>query len=98
MHGTDGLVYTDKEKANTLASNFEKVHHLTENMGREDIKTMVNDTCRRIDGEIIDLESINYTSPKEIRAAIKKTRPKKAPGPDGIQNIILKHLPKKAIV
>lgn len=38
------------------------------------------------------------TTPAEIKGVIKQPPSLKAPGPDGIQNIILKNLPSKAIL
>lgn len=48
--------------------------------------------------KIIDKAEIPRITPREVLDAIKQTKPKKAPGLDGIQNIILKNLNKKAIV
>lgn len=98
LHGPNGLVFSDSDKANVLAQNFEKVHHLTELDGDEDFEKIVQDTYNTIKSQPIDENSIQLTSPSEISQAIKKTKSTKAPGPDEIQNILLKNLPKKALV
>lgn len=90
LHSTNGLVFSDKDKAEALANNFERVHHLTEDDGDKATETKVNKTYIDIKNQNINLDDINLTSPREILKAIKKTQSKKAPGPDGIQNILLK--------
>ncbi|CAD6232618.1 GSCOCG00006977001-RA-CDS, partial [Cotesia congregata] len=98
LHGPQGLAFTDKEKANVLAEYFEQVHHLTEHESDETTENLVNTEYDHITDTIIDSNSIKLISPREIRNIIKKTKSKKAPGHDGIQNIILKNLPSKALV
>lgn len=98
LHGPNGLVFTDTEKANVLAENFEQVHHLTENDGDVETETLINNTYEEIINTCVDKDDVKLTTPHEIVKAIKKTKSKKAPGPDGIQNILLKNLPKKVIV
>lgn len=98
LHGPNGLVFDDQEKAEVLARNFELVHHLTENMGNNNTNIIVQQHIKTINNTTIDTKDIKLTSPKEIYNTIKKTKPKKAPGPDTIQNILLKNLSKKAIV
>lgn len=52
------------------------------------------------------LQNINYfqpvehilPTPKEIAIVIRKLKNKKSPGNDSISNILLKHLPKRAIL
>ena len=98
IHGTQSLALSNKQKANALAENFEKVHHLMENMGKSRLSQLVNTKYREIRDKEINNENIVYVTPKEIMLAIRSTKPKKAPGPDGIQNIVLKHPSRKALV
>ena len=98
IYGTQGLALSNKRKANALAENFEKVHHLTENMGKSRLSQLVNTKNREIQDKEINFDNIVYVTPKEIMLAIKSTKSKKAPGPDGIQNIVLKHLSGKVLV
>jgi hypothetical protein len=39
---------------------------------------------------------VRPTNPSEVAWLIRHTRPRSAPGPEGIQNIVLQHLPKAA--
>ena len=99
LHGLNGLVTTDEEKAAVLAYHYEKVHHLTEDMGDDyGTERMVNNRYIKIQNTVVNEEDIDLVSPREIKIAITRTGSRKAPGLDGIQNIILKNLPKKAFV
>ena len=98
LHDTQGLALSNKQKANALAENFEKVHHLTENMCNSKLSTLGNTKYKEILSEKLNYDEITLTCPAEIKLAIKNTRPKKAPGPDGIQNVTLKHFSRKALV
>lgn len=81
-----------------LAENFELVHHLTEDLGDEETEKTVAETCTKLKTTITNLEEVKYVTPREIRIAVKNTKSKKAPGQDGIQNIVLKNLPHKAFM
>lgn len=98
LHGPNGLVFSEQEKADLLAENFEKVHHQTEDFGDDETDSEVKLLYDKLVSEQVSAENIKFVSPSEVRKAIKSLKPKKAPGPDGIQNIILKNLPHKAIV
>lgn len=89
LHGANGMVYTDEEKADELAYNFERVHHLTENLGDDNLEREVNSIYNQLKNLKINTNSIELTTTREIKSAIKKTKPKKAPGPDQIQNTYL---------
>lgn len=91
-------MFSDEDKANALADNFEKVHHLTRDYSDENTEREVDRVYSALEQTEIDVNEIDFTSPREIAAIIAKFKPKKAPGMDGIQNIVLKNLPRKAIV
>ena len=97
LQGPNGPVLKDKEKANLLATQFYKVHKLTEEFGNKEHNIMVENTYKQINNEQFEINSIKFVTPNEIKEAIKRTKSKKAPGRDGIQNIILKNLPQKII-
>lgn len=98
LHGTQGLIFTNEDKAEALAENFAKVHNLTENLSDASTENEINTQYHTIIQKSPKSNEIKFTSPKEIISIIKNSKSRKAPGPDNIQNIILKNLPKKMIV
>lgn len=98
LHGPNGLVEDEKEKTNTFARTYQRIHEQTDHMSDNDTERMVNRTIADFNKININMPYDKLTSPQEIFKIIKNTRPKKAPGYDGIQNILLKNLPKKAII
>lgn len=91
-------VFNDTEKANALANVFEKAHYLTHYPSDVKTETQVTAEYNSVSQRTVDKNSIMLITPKEIINAVKHTKPKKAPGNDGIQNVILKHITKKGIV
>ena len=67
LHGPNGLVYTNKEKADVLnrCYNFEKVHTLTKDFGNKKISKKVKKRYKKIENKKVNLEKIKLTSPKE---------------------------------
>lgn len=98
LQDNDKIIFKDEEKAELIANNFEKVHTLTSDFGDSKFDEEINLKYLNIIKSETKLENIKLASPKEIMTIIRKTKGKKAPGLDGIQNIVLKHLPKKALV
>lgn len=89
---------TNEQKANAIADTFEKAHNLTVDL-QHSIDTKVN----RFNKQLIQDTEINedartYTTPNEIKSVITKLKTSKAPGFDGIQNILLKQLPERALI
>lgn len=97
LHGPNGLVSSNEEKAETIADIFERVHYLTQDFSDKTTERTVNREFTFIQHTQINTDNIKPVTAKEIKTLLKKLKPKKAPGLDGIQNIILKNLPKKAI-
>ena len=58
LHGTQRLAFSNKQKANVLAENFEKVHHLTENMCNSKLSRLVNTKYKEILHEEINCDNI----------------------------------------
>jgi hypothetical protein len=90
---------TTSQKANILADKFQEVHNTHANLltpEQTEIKAHV--TGLNLNNNLKPNWYKYATNPNEITDIIRKLPPTKAPGPDKIQNIILKHLPKKAIV
>lgn len=88
---------TDAEKAEMLAEQFKQVHNknINNTKEQEEIAKITIEELRNICTENM---TVTKTTPNEITEIIKKLPNKKAPGKDNIQNIVLKQLPKKAIV
>lgn len=97
---TNKKFMSDEDKAELLAQNFEEVYKIPDLLlkKQKDIETKITNI---LDHKIIvsekELHSLK-TTPNEIKEALKRLANNKAPGSDGIQNIILKNLPRKAIV
>lgn len=98
LHGIRGMAYTNADNAEALADAFAQNHTLTQDFGDEETDNEVNTTYDNVIKHVISLDEIKYISPRELVKAIKRLQPRKAPGKDGIQNIVLKNLPMKAIV
>lgn len=98
IHGTNGLALADSEKAEAIAEVFERVHRLTENLSDDHTENLINTKYKIIKHKEAEQNTIKLVSAKELKTIIKKLKPKKAPGIDNIQNIVLKNLPKKALV
>lgn len=91
------IVTTDNAKANALANAFESAHTLTHN----NVST-IERTVSRCIGQLHD--SVNVEIPQdaeisseEIKQTIHRLRNSKAPGHDGIANVMIKNLPGSAI-
>lgn len=91
------FVTEDTEKANVLAEHYKDVHCMTLNMSELTVG-LVNTNVQELLKTSISNDEIALSSRGEIVKAIRSVKSKKAPGLDGIQNIVLKNLPKKAIV
>lgn len=91
------LIASPAEKANLLASNFEKSH---DNQLADDPITaaIVQDSIVQIDQSAVPTDNSWLVQPKEVDKIIRKLKPRKAPGIDKIRNCLLKKLPRKARV
>ena len=98
LHGKNGLAVSNVDKAEVLADHYELVHHPTRDFGDLETDRLVNKRYREIANAPCDTNTLELVTPREIKRVIMKTGSRKAPGHDGIQNILLKNLPKKAFV
>lgn len=91
--------FLDKDKAEMIATQYEKVHNtnLENNNEQKKVIRIVEDLKKNKVENIEDFKHV-VTSPKEISDIIKKLPSLKAPGKDGIQNIVLKNISRKALV
>lgn len=94
IHGKNGIVYTAAEKVETFADSLEEQFTIN-NLPDEATEQMVEETTQII--RRAPTNSDFWTTPKDLKHVISKLHNKKAPGPDNISNISLKHLPRKAI-
>lgn len=86
----------DMNRANCLAKIFSKSHTITATYTHENDAT-VRQTIQSFNSfSFISCET-PAINPNEVQQIIKTLRPFKAPGPDGIQNILLKNLPRSAV-
>lgn len=95
IHGRHGIAYSAKDKAEAFAECLQdqfspnlthvNIQHTsrTNKKVRKKLRTRVN-------------ENIEYTTPTKVKEIIKKLKPRKAPGPDGIPVSALRALPKRA--
>lgn len=89
-------VTDDKVKANLLANVFKQSHTITSNYNHPN--DIVVKECIRAN-KLIAVNVNNNLSihVDTVKSIIATRRPFKSPGPDGIQNILLKNLPLKAV-
>lgn len=92
----DQTFYSETAKANILAEKFESVFRQNDGLGDpqhiDEVETAVHDYLQQsFDGEIVP------TTAEELKSLIAETKTRKAPGPDGVKNVLLKHLPMTVI-
>lgn len=92
------LLVSNVAKANVLAETFANSHN-NELAGDPGTTAEVNRSIRQI-AEINDINDDPGTlcKPSEIKSIIRRLKARKAPGPDGVRNVMLKHLPRKGLV
>lgn len=98
IHGTTGVVFTEKQKAEAFADNLET--QCSPNYTHADLDHIeqINRGVRKALRDTEDSEIIRPTSPSEVRTIIKQLKIKKAPGKDGITNKMIRHAPPKAVM
>ena len=93
------LLFTDSQKADEIGSAFCGAHSTTFNESSDDVTesavTMSNNSINFFKPVI---QESCLPTPREISRLIRRLKSKKSPGDDGISNILLKKLPKKAII
>lgn len=94
------ICYETEEKVAELAKYFKTVHEQNADLGNKthdkNVKNSVNKFLRVNNHKIQSVEHL--ATPREIAKYIKKLKNNKAPGFDLITGMILKKLPRKAIV
>jgi hypothetical protein len=93
------ILTTDSDKANEIGSAFCKAHSTTFNdLSDHSTESSVKMSCNNIKYFNPLMNESIMPSPREISKIIRKLKNKKSPGDDLINNVLLKHLPKKAII
>ncbi|XP_017780954.1 PREDICTED: RNA-directed DNA polymerase from mobile element jockey-like [Nicrophorus vespilloides] len=86
IHGQNGMAYSDQDKAEAFADSLElQCSPKYINADIEHIE-QVHRTNRRYFNNTPDEDPIDPVTPGEVRAILKRSKPKKAPGQDGITN------------
>lgn len=94
----DSYVASSAGKAEALAESFSKAHRNTL-PGDYNTDIEVNETIQEIAlHQELNVDASTYAKPKEIRSIIHRLKSKKAPGRDGVRNVLLKNLSRKGIV
>jgi hypothetical protein len=89
-----GLALSDSEKAEALANSLKAQFQPVNDPPEPALIEMVNEAMRAY--EYVPASEPKLTSPSEVLQAIKGLKVGKAPGPNGLPNRVLKHLPKRA--
>lgn len=100
LKGKNGQhLITDQEKVNEIGNTFCDAHKIT-HVNKSDSRTesAVNSSISYLTFLTPKIDSIKLVKPIEIIKIIIKLNGRKSPGDDGINNILIKHLPKRAIV
>lgn len=89
----DNQLKTEKAAANTFAELYRE--ESTIHMPRQRIKQVREETSKLLTSDPHGIDDSCMSEPftmKELKQGIRKLKPKKAPGPDGITGDMLKHL------
>ena len=90
-----GLAFSYSEKAEALADSLEAQFQLVNDLSVPAVIEVVNEEMRAY--SFAPASEPNLTNPKGVQDAIWGLKVGKAPGPDGIPNRALKHLPLSAV-
>lgn len=97
LRSGDTLYACPKEKAKLLAESFALAHNNQATSDRDTVEA-VERSVEQIDLSPPVADNSWLVRPKEIATIIRNLKPKKAPGHDGIKNMLLKRLPRKGYV
>lgn len=92
----DNIITNGEDKAQALADSFEKAHLLTHNTYHPN-DDKVSRFIASFNNESIDPDEIEACSMSQLVSLIKNLKNNKSPGPDGIQNVLVKNLPPLAL-
>lgn len=95
---SDRIHVTPIEKANVLADSFASFNVNPLQMDGPSFTSYIESQAESILQSTIDLNEINYSTPAELKLAIKHLKNRKAPGIDTISNLLIKQLPSSALI
>lgn len=96
---SDHILLTDTEKANEIGNTFCEANKITHyDVSDYATETAVSASYININFLTPEFSELFFPTPREIIVLIRKLKNSKSPGDDMINNILLKHLPRKAIV
>lgn len=95
LTGPNGIAYEDSAKACVLADSLAATFMPPPNIDQDRKRMVAKIAYQTIPPTTSAPPSL--ISAEDVSKCLKKTKPFKAPGPDGIQNIILRNLPTEAI-
>lgn len=90
------ILIADSEKAEKLAHTFAQSHYLTIHYTHPS-ETQINNSVENLKQEPPNLDGAEFITMNELTYVLAKLKNNKAPGFDNIPNILLKHLPVKAV-
>jgi hypothetical protein len=90
-----GIALSDSEKAEALADSLETQFQPVTNPSVQAVIEMVDVALRSY--FLTPSSEPKLTTPEEVQEAIRGLKDRKAPGPNGIPNRVLKHLPQRAV-
>ncbi|KFM73087.1 putative RNA-directed DNA polymerase from transposon X-element, partial [Stegodyphus mimosarum] len=97
LHTSNGVVYSDKDKADAIAEHLENTFtHNPEPYDEETIEK-VNNTVNNFLNTPGPRNFTFLTNPRLVAEIITHQKKKKSPGDDGIHNLALQNLPINAI-
>lgn len=88
----------DKEIANAFAVHFAGMSNVLDELGNKSYSKKITTEVNKLRKRKPDLNEVNFVKYSEVLDAIKALKNNKASGDDGISAIVLKNLPRKAIV
>lgn len=99
LKSTSKILTTDRDKADEIGSAFCKAHSTTFNdLSDPRTEFAVDMSYNNVKFFSPTINELALPTPREISRLIRGFKNRKSPGDDSINNILLKHLPKKAIV
>jgi len=97
LQSGNGLVYAPEEKANVFADSLELSFQPNQDIADRNHEIMVTENVQEALTQAPTSRPFT-TKKKEIIKIIKKLKMRKSPGPDGTENVALKHLPNEALM